>query len=110
MRRPFWNTGVIRVSSRCCMGIFDPAKPKRVSQDEFKIIMEGLYGKLEEAERIEVEKLFRADLYEPGIEEGISQPEFESAIAWLKENRSKHVLEESDIAVIERYFTEHLQD
>jgi len=92
------------------MGIFDPAKPKRVSQDEFKAIMENLYGKLEEAERVEVEKLFRADMYESGIEEGISQPEVESALNWLKENRSKHVLEDSDIEVIERYFTEHLQD
>ncbi len=92
------------------MGIFGPDLPKRVNKDEFKQIMEHLHGKLEEPERIEVEKLFRADLYEPGVEEGISQSEYDAAITWLKENRSKHVLEDSDIETIERYFTEHLKD
>jgi len=72
--------------------------------------MSNLYGKLDKYERVEVEKLFRADLYEPGVEAGISQLEFDAALAWLAENKNKHVLEDDDIELIKKYFTEHLQD
>lgn len=92
------------------MGLFGSKLPKRVTKKEFKIIMSNLYGKLREDERIEVEKLFRADLYESDIESGISQPEFDAAIKWLEENKSKHVLEENDIESIKKYFAEHLED
>jgi hypothetical protein len=90
------------------MGFFNSA-PKRVTRDEFKRIMQRLYGKLDAAERVEVEKLFRADLHESGMESGISQAEFDAAVNWLTENRSKHVLEEADIELIKEYFKEHLQ-
>ncbi len=72
--------------------------------------MQALYGKLDEAERVEVEKLFRADLYEPGDDAGITQEEFDAAMRWLEENKTKHVLEDDDIASINTYFTTHLQD
>lgn len=91
------------------MGFFNNT-PKRVTTDEMKEIMSNLYGSLEENERIEVEKLFRADLYETGVESGISQTEFDAAISWLANNKSKHVLEENDIELIKKYFTEHLKD
>ena len=61
-------------------------------------------------ERNEFEKVFRADLEESGIESGISQSEFDNSMKWLKENKSKHVLEDSDLALIEKYFTQHLKD
>ena len=92
------------------MGLFSSSLPKRVTQSEMKDIMSNLYGKLDEAERIEVEKLFRADLFEEGREAGITQVEFDSAIRWLKENKSKHILEDSDVTLIEKYFVEHLKD
>jgi Flp pilus assembly CpaE family ATPase len=91
------------------MGFFSTA-PKRVTKEEFKEIMSNLYGKLEATERIEVEKLFRADLDEPGVESGISQLEFDTAIVWLQENKNKHVLEDDDIALVTKYFEEHLKD
>lgn len=91
------------------MGFFSSA-PKRVTKEEMSQIMSSLYGKLEANERIEVEKLFRADLYETGAESGISQAEFDSAMVWLEENKNKHVLEEQDIVLIKKYFAEHLQD
>ncbi len=91
------------------MGFFSNA-PKRVTQAEMKEIMSRLYGKLDEDERIEVEKLFRADLYETGEEAGISAAEYELAMTWLSNNHRKHVLEEDDIALIEEYFEEHLKD
>jgi hypothetical protein len=91
------------------MGFFSSA-PKRVTKDEFEEIMQRLYGKLEENERVEVEKLFRADLHETGLEAGITKVEFDAAMSWLSENRSKHVLEESDIELIKEYFAEHLAD
>lgn len=92
------------------MGLFGPNLPKRVRKEEFKEIMSDLYGKLDEDERVEVEKLFRADLNEPGIEAGITKQEFDAAIAWLEQNRGKHVLEDDDIELIKQYFAEHLED
>jgi hypothetical protein len=72
--------------------------------------MQRLYGELDVAERVEVEKLFRADLHETGLEAGISKTEFDAAMSWLVNNRSKHVLEDSDIEVVKEYFEEHLKD
>ncbi len=92
------------------MGLFGPNLPKRVTTEEYKRIMQNLYGKLDAHERSEVEQLFRADLDEDNEESGISQKEFDAAMDWLKENSSKHVLEDSDISLIEKYFTEHLRD
>lgn len=70
----------------------------------------SLYGTLDEDERIEVEKLFRADLNETGREAGITREEFAAAMQWLETNQKKHVLEDDDIALIKRYFEEHLAD
>ncbi len=92
------------------MGLFGPNLPKRVTTEEYKRIMQNLYGKLDAHERSEVEQLFRADLDEDNEESGISQNEFDAAMDWLKANKSKHVLEDSDISLIEKYFTEHLRD
>ncbi|MCA9358240.1 hypothetical protein KC902_03190 [Candidatus Kaiserbacteria bacterium] len=92
------------------MGLFGNDLPKRVTEVEFKEIMSRLYGKLDENERVEVEKLFRADLYESGREAGITQEEFGAGITWLKNNPRKHILEETDIELITKYFEEHLKD
>ncbi|MEY3784605.1 MAG: hypothetical protein RLZZ230_927 [Candidatus Parcubacteria bacterium] len=92
------------------MGLFFADKPKRVTPEEMKEIMHNLYGKLEKDELIEVEKLFRSDMYESGLEAGISRSEFEAAMQWLESNPKKHVLEADDIALIKRYFEEHLKD
>jgi len=92
------------------MGLFGPSKPKRITALEYKETLSRLYRKLDEAERIEVEKLFRADLAESGLEEGITESEFTAAIDWLNENKAKHVLEDDDIATIVEYFQEHLKD
>lgn len=92
------------------MSIFGPSYTKRVTKDEFADIMHQVYGKLDEAERVELEKFFRADLYEAGTEAGISQSEFDSGMLWLKANMKKHEFESDDLAIIEKYFTENLQD
>lgn len=92
------------------MSLFGSSLPKRVTTEEFKKIMSNLYDKLEKNERIEVEKLFRADLYESGLESGISQAEFDTAMQWLEENKNKHLLEENDIEEIKKYFAEQLKD
>jgi len=92
------------------MSFFGNSIPKRVTQEEVREIMQNLYGKLDEEERIEVEKLFRADIAESGIEAGITQTEFDAAVGWLRANSRKHVLEDDDIALIEKYFIEHLKD
>ena len=92
------------------MGLFGPPSQKRITKKEYDEVSSRLYGKLEKNEREEVEKLFRADLHEPGIEAGISQVEFDSALDWLRNNQNKHRLEEDDIALLETYFSEHLQD
>ena len=91
------------------MGLFGPSTP-RVTKEEFERIQSRLYGKLDETERAQIELLFRADLDEAGSQRGITQQEFDAAIAWLEDNKSKHVLEDSDIALVKEYFAEHLQD
>jgi len=92
------------------MGLFTNDTPKRVTEREMDDIMRRLYGKLDEDERIEVEKLFRADLAEDGREAGVTQAEFDAALRWLAENESKHELEADDIELIKTYFAEHLRD
>jgi len=59
---------------------------------------------------VKVEKLFRADLLESGVEAGITQAELDSAVIWLEQNKKKHVLEDNDIELIKKYFSEHLKD
>jgi hypothetical protein len=92
------------------MGFFSSNIPKRVTKEEFREIMSSLYGKLDKDERMEVEKLFRSDLLETGIEAGITQIEFDAAVHWLESNKGKYVLEDNDIELIKKYFSEHLRD
>ncbi len=91
------------------MGFFSNT-PKKVTKEEWNKIRLNLYGKLDEKERIELEKFFRADLAEKGIEEGISQAEFDAGMAWLRANPSKHIFEPDDLEQISKYFAEHLRD
>lgn len=92
------------------MGLFGPDLPNRVTKEEFEQIKNRLYGELDEMERAQVEMLFHGHLHESGEQSGITQSEFDSAIAWLEGNRSKHVLESGDIEKLKKYFAEHLQD
>lgn len=92
------------------MGFFGPTMPKRVTHEEWKKIRSNLYGKLDERERAELEKFFRADLSESGIESGISREEFEAGMRWLEENMGKHEFEDDDLHSIRKYFEEHLKD
>ncbi len=92
------------------MGFFTSNIPKRVTKEEWQRITESIYGKLDERERNELEKFFRADLYEPGNEYGISEAEFNSGMEWLRNNMQKHEFEADDFVVIEKAFAEHLKD
>lgn len=75
-----------------------------------KEIKKRLYAHLDDKEQVELEKLFRADLYEPGDEAGITQVEFDAGISWLEANMGKHELEADDIAAVKHYFAEYLAD
>jgi hypothetical protein len=92
------------------MGLFSADTPKRISKEEWQEVMSDVYGKLDEKERIELEKFFRADLYETGVEEGITQAEFDAGLAWLRANPTKHELDAADLEVITKYAAEHLKD
>ncbi len=92
------------------MGLFFSDKPKRVTKSEWKKIRVALYNKLDRTERNELEMVFRADLFEDGMQEGITRPEFESGMAWLRANMSKHHFEESDLEEIEEVFEKYLND
>jgi truncated hemoglobin YjbI len=92
------------------MGLFGPSLPKRVTKEEFRQVLNRLYGELDETERADVEMLFRADLEESGQQSGITQSEFDAGIKWLQDNMNKHVLEDDDIEILKKYFAEHLQD
>ena len=89
--------------------LFGPSPGKRVTKAEMDEIMNRLHD-LDERERHDVEMLFRGDLEEEGMQSGISREEFDRAVTWLRENMSKHSLEENDIEKLERYFKEHLVD
>ncbi len=91
------------------MGFFSSV-PKRITKEEWEKIRLSLYGKLDEKERTELEKFFRADLSEKGIEDGITRPEFEAGMSWLRANPTKHVFEPNDLEQIAKYFEEHLRD
>lgn len=90
--------------------IFSSGKPKRITKNEWEEIRLNLYSKLDERERVELEKFFRADLSESGVESGISRAEFEAGMAWLRSNMKKHEFEEDDLLEIEKYFNKHLKD
>ncbi len=92
------------------MGLFGPSRPKRVTKEEFKKIKQSLYNKLDRRDRAEFEKVFRTDLEESGLQAGITRDEYENTMTWLKENKSKHVLEDGDLMIIVKYFEQHLQD
>jgi len=92
------------------MGFFSSNKPKRVTKEEWNKIRLSLYGKLEKRERDELEKFFRADLHEEGIQSGITRKEFEAGMAWLRDNTGKHEFESNDLEEIEKAFERHLQD
>jgi len=92
------------------MSIFGNDLPKRVTQREWSEIRSRIYSKLDKQELEQLEMVFRADMEESGKEAGISQVEYDNAMAWLRTNPKKHDLEESDLRLVERYFTEHLRD
>lgn len=92
------------------MGLFSPSMPKRITKEEWEEIRINIYGKLDEKERIELEKFFRADLSETGIESGISRAEYDAGMAWLRTNVGKHEFEENDLVEIQKYFEKHLKD
>lgn len=91
------------------MGFFSDT-PKKISKEEWEKIRLSLYGQLDEKERTELEKFFRADLSEKGLEDGISRAEFDAGMAWLRSNPKKHLFEESDLEQITKYFEDHLRD
>lgn len=92
------------------MGLFSSDAPNRVTKKEWEEIRRSLYGKLDEKERVELEKFFRADMSEEGIESGITRAEFEAGMNWLKTNSKSHVFEPEDLEFIEHYFAPHLKD
>ncbi len=92
------------------MGLFGPDMPKRITKEEWEEIRQNLYGDLDDKERIELEKFFRADLHETGIEAGIKTEEFKAGMTWLRANMKKHTLEEDDLDLITTYFEKHLRD
>jgi hypothetical protein len=92
------------------MGLFGADTPKRVNKEEWREICSAVYGELDEKERIELEKFFRADLNESGLEEGITATEFASGMEWLRSNMDKHVFEPDDLVRLEKQFAEHLKD
>ena len=91
------------------MGFFSDT-PKKISKEEWEKIRLSLYGQLDEKERTELEKFFRGDLSEKGLEDGISRAEFDAGMAWLRSNPKKHLFEEGDLEKITKYFEDYLRD
>jgi hypothetical protein len=92
------------------MGWFGPDLPKRITKEEWVEVISSLYDELDERERIELEKFFRADLFEEGKEAGITAAEFATGMAWLRANMTKHPFESDDLDEIEESFAKHLKD
>ena len=92
------------------MGLFGPSRPKRVTAQEFKRIKSALYRKLDQKEWADVEQLFNGDLNEEGRYAGIDRAEAQRGLAWLRENKKKHHLEDGDIDLLEAELEKHLKD
>ncbi len=92
------------------MGLFGPDLPKRITKEEWVEVISNLYDELDERERIELEKFFRADLFEEGKEAGITAAEFKTGMDWLRANMGKHPFEAADLDEIEVAFAKHLKD
>lgn len=80
------------------MGLFFSEKPK-VSSYELKKVRSRLYSEGFGTRKLaEFDKIFSSGL---SSNEGIDAKELESTIAWLRQNKSKHIFEDQDIAKIE---------
>ncbi len=85
------------------MSIFGSTK-KRVSKLEFKQVRVLLHRKGFSSREInEVAMIFRADLNESSeYERGIDKKEIENAVKWMSKNKSKHILSDKQIGVVEK--------
>lgn len=94
------------------MGIFDElffAHKKVISETKFKRVREILRAKgMSELHRNDLQGVFLGDLYEPGTAKGIDKKEFEERIKWMRENKSKHRLSDTEIDTAEEVMSKML--
>jgi hypothetical protein len=83
---------------------------KRITEMEMDEIRKSLH-QLDERERRDLAMIFNSSLNDKSERiKGISREEYDLGIGWLKDNKSKHSLEDNDIEKVEKYFEEHLKD
>lgn len=85
------------------MSLFGFTK-KKVSKLEFKQVRILLHRKGFSSREInEVAMIFRADLNEQSeYERGIDRKEIENAVKWMRKNKSKHILSDRQIDIVEK--------
>ena len=83
---------------------------KRVTEREFEEIRHTLQHELDQREWTQVEMLFHGALHEHGLQKGIDKAEFKAGLTWLKENKNRHSLSDSELTALEEAFAEHLRD
>jgi hypothetical protein len=84
--------------------LFGGSSKPRVTEKEFKKVRGDLmYKGLNRRERDRVEEIFSGDMYEKTTSsqpKGIDKDEIEARIKWMKENKSKHGLSDTEIQEI----------
>ena len=83
--------------------LFGSSKP-RVGKEEFSRVLSNLSAKgFTQREREDLQKIFRADMYETSeLEQGIDTKEIEAAITWMRTNPSKHTFSTEQISLLEQ--------
>ncbi len=85
--------------------LFGGSSKPRVTKEEYKKAKSSMYTEgLSPRERAKVDEIFAPDFNMAGTDahpKGLEKEEIEARIKWMRENKSKHGLSDSDIDKIE---------
>ena len=91
--------------------IFGTPKP-RVTEKEYKKAKGELYNDgFSKRQRSKVDEIFKPDYYEKATDshpKGLERSEIDARIKWMRENKSKHGLTDTEINEVESSFKKRL--
>jgi hypothetical protein len=92
--------------------VFGGSSKPRVTEDEFKKVRSDLaLDGVSEKHRDRVEGIFSGDMHEKATgsqPKGIDKDELEMRLKWMRENKDKHGLSDSEITIVENRLKKRL--
>lgn len=83
--------------------------PPRVSKEEFACLVAVLADKgFDQKARDRVREIFMGDLNEDHLQDGIDAKEIERTMTWLRANKTKHILTDKQLDILETELKERL--